>query len=179
MKTSRERRQPTRRARKLLFLSIFALVFGGAAAPAASAQTIGLTTRPAFSDLGTQLRMAGTLTTDHDAEVDVVLSATGDALIACTNPGARGRPVSVTTTIATTGSETVTIFEGGYGTVFNVTTEAPDPPAGVCPNPKWTATVRDVVFNSATLTVIEPSGSDNVVYRSGFDRSYIYLYHYG
>jgi hypothetical protein len=40
---------------------------------------------------------------------------------------------------------------------FSVETVAPTAPPGSCPNPKWTATVTDVHFTDATLTLFEGS----------------------
>lgn len=38
---------------------------------------------------------------------------------------------------------------------FRVATAAPEAPADSCPNPMWTATVVDVEFGDATLTLSE------------------------
>jgi hypothetical protein len=35
--------------------------------------------------------------------------------------------------------------------------DAPSAPAGSCPNPKWTATVTDVAFTTATISLFEDS----------------------
>jgi hypothetical protein len=37
------------------------------------------------------------------------------------------------------------------------TLNAAPAPAGSCPNPKWTATVTDVAFTTATLSLFEDS----------------------
>jgi len=60
------------------------------------------------------------------------------------------------TTFTTSGSQTGIEPKNGRAT-FDVTTAEPGPlnPAVVCPNKKWTATITDVHFSSATLTLTQ------------------------
>src|SRR6266545_4434015 len=73
-----------------------------------------------------------------------------------TNPGGNVAPgQTFTTTVTGTTGPGPTPRNGQYQ--FDVTTTAPTAPPGSCPNPMWTATVTDVQFTTATITLLEDS----------------------
>jgi hypothetical protein len=121
---------------------------------------------PDFTDVGTQLRATGTIAGLGNEDIDVILTARGTTTVTCTNPAGNVAP-GQTKTITVSGSDTNIEVKNGKAT-FSVTTAEPTAPAGSCPNPKWTASITDVTFTSATLTVIQPSGSGNVVFEQTF-----------
>jgi hypothetical protein len=119
-----------------------------------------------FTDLGTTLQATGSVAGLGNQNIDVILTATGTASIDCRNPGGNIAP-GQSKAVTVTGSRTNVEVKNGRAN-FTVVTEEPVAPADACPNPQWTPIVRDVEFTSATITVIQPSGSDNVVLESSF-----------
>jgi hypothetical protein len=98
-------------------------------------------------------------------DLTATLTATGIADVTCTNPAGNVAP-GQRTSVTTTGTQSDIEVKNGRAT-FNVTTAEPGPlnPAEVCPNRKWTATITDVEFTSATLTLIQ-GGSTQTLYAS-------------
>lgn len=121
---------------------------------------------PSFTDVGTQLRVTGTIAGLGNQDIEVVLTATGTTTVTCTNPGGNVAP-GQTKTATVEGDATDIEVKNGKAT-FSVTTDEPTPDPSSCPNAKWTPTITDVTFSSATLTVIQPSGSGNVVFEQTF-----------
>jgi hypothetical protein len=123
---------------------------------------------PEFTDEGTQLRATGSIAGLGNENIDVVLTATGVATITCGNPGNNPDVPGQRTEFTVTGTQTDIEVKNGRA-FFNVLTAEPvADPAEVCPNRRWTATVTDVEFTSATITVIQPSGSGIVVLEETF-----------
>src|SRR6266542_3048804 len=90
------------------------------------------------------------------AALTLVTTFAGAALVECTNPGGNVAPgQTFTTTVTGTTGPVPTPRNGQYQ--FDVTTTAPTAPPGSCPNPMWTATVTDVQFTTATITLLEDS----------------------
>jgi hypothetical protein len=108
---------------------------------------------PVFTDEGTQLRATGTLAGLGNEDVTVNLTATGTGSVTCTNPAGNVAPGQSFTTTVTGSQEAIEVKNGRAN--FNVLTTAPTAPAGSCPNPRWTATVTDVTFTSATITATQ------------------------
>lgn len=137
--------------RKLLttLLTLAAIVLFPTAAQAAVTFHSG----PTFTDLGTTLRVTGNVSGLGNTNLDVSLVASGLADVTCTNPAGNVAPGQQTTT-STSGTVTGIEPKNGRAT-FSVTTAEPTPPSGraACPNNKWTATITDVDFTSATLTL--------------------------
>ena len=106
---------------------------------------------PTFTDNGTTLTATGSVAGLGNEDVTVVLTAKGSATIICTNPGGNVAP-GQTKDVTVSGSQTITDVKNGR-VDYNVTTVAPTAPADSCPNPKWTAAVTDVTFDSATVIV--------------------------
>ena len=106
---------------------------------------------PTFTDNGTTLTATGSVAGLGNEDVTVVLTAQGSATIVCRNPAGNVAP-GQTKDVTVSGSQTITDVKNGR-VDYNVTTVAPTAPADSCPNPKWTPTVTDVTFNSATVIV--------------------------
>ena len=107
------------------------------------------------TDIGTQVRCTGTVAGLGSTKTfRVTVTANGVATVECKNKGgnvAPGQSFSFTTS-GTTGNQPV---PANGSTDYTVTTQQPSAPAGSCPNGGWTATVTDVTFTSATLTLFE------------------------
>jgi hypothetical protein len=90
-----------------------------------------------------------------NGDLTAQITATGVADVTCTNPAGNVAP-GQRTNVTTSGTQSGIEVKNGRAT-FDVTTAEPGPldPAVVCPNRKWTATITDVHFTSATLTLIQ------------------------
>ena len=123
--------------------------------PSAAQAAITFHAGPTFTDLGTTLNVTGNVSGLGNEDLTVVLDATGTGSVTCTNPGGNVAP-GQDTTVNASGSQSDIEVKNGR-TSFNVTTDEPPAPnpAVACPNRKWTATITDVEFNSATLTFIQ------------------------
>jgi hypothetical protein len=110
---------------------------------------------PTFTDQGTTVNSTGNVSGLGMGDLTVVLDASGTGSVICQNPAgnrAPGQDISVDASGSQTGIE----VKNGRAS-FDVTTAEPPPPdpAVVCPSRKWTATITDVDFTSATLTLIQ------------------------
>jgi hypothetical protein len=110
-----------------------------------------------FNVLGTSLNATGSVAGLGNADVTVVLSATGTATIVCTNPAGKVAP-GQTREVNVSGSQTITDVKNGRVN-FDVSTVSPVAPQEACPNRKWTASIKDVDFSSATL-IVQQGGED-------------------
>jgi hypothetical protein len=106
---------------------------------------------PCSPDNGTTLSASGSVAGLGNDDVTVLLNARGTGTIVCTNPAGNVAP-GQTRDVNVSGSQTITDVKNGRVN-FNVTTAEPVAPPDACPNPKWTARVTNVDFNSATLIV--------------------------
>ena len=122
----------------------------------ASAQSGHFVGTPTCTDQGTTVRCSGKVAGLGGTTFEIRVSATGTASVTCTNPAGNVAPgQSFTTTSTGTGGPQPTPRNGQASFIVSSTT--PTAPAGSCPNPKWTATVNDVQFTTATLTLLEDS----------------------
>jgi hypothetical protein len=119
---------------------------------------------PTFSDKGSTLQAVGFLVGLGNEDILVTLSATGNPTATCTNPSGANQPPGQNPAETTlTGAQNIPAEEVKNGTVkFDVTTEppvSPIPGAPDCPNLRWTETITDVAFTSATIIVEQPAGT--------------------
>ena len=126
--------------------------FGGAA----FAQAGHFVGTPTCRDIGTQVQCTGKVAGLGGTTFTITVSAQGTASVTCTNPAGNVAPgQSFTTTVTGTSGPFATPRNGQAR--FTVTSDAPTAPPGSCPNPMWTATVTDVAFTTATVTLLEDS----------------------
>lgn len=128
---------------------------------------------PSFTDNGLTLTARGDLAGLGSEDVVITLNATATPTATCTNPSGANQPaghnpaeVDVTGAVAIPASE---IKNGNLS--FTVTTQPPTTPiAGApdCPNPKWTETITDMSFTSATLIVQQPAGTPVLTFQCSF-----------
>ncbi len=139
--------------RHLLLLTA-AVVATLAFSPAASAQAGHFVGTPTCTDEGTFLECTGKVAGLGGTTFRIDVSASGVADVTCTNPGGQVAP-GQSFSFAGAGStgDQLTPRNGQFR--FTVSTSTPSAPPGSCPNPMWTATVTDVHFTDATLTLFE------------------------
>jgi hypothetical protein len=123
---------------------------------AANAQSGHFVGTQTCTDIGTQVRCSGKLAGLGGTTFTITVTAQGTASVTCTNPAGNVAPgQSFTTTVAGSSGPFPTPRNGQ--SPYTVTTTAPSAPPGSCPNPKWTATVTDVTFTTATISLLEDS----------------------
>ena len=104
--------------------------------------------------------------------VDVVLTVELSVEVICTNPAGNIAPGQTQQTTVTGEQSNLEVKNGRVD--FTVTSAAPTldptltPKQLGCPNNKWTASIGEVTIESATLQIIQPAGSDNVVLEETF-----------
>jgi hypothetical protein len=140
--------------KRLLILLAVAAVGTLAFSPAASAQSGHFVGTPTCTDRGTFLECTGKVAGLGGTTFRIDVSASGVADVTCTNPGGQVAPgQSFAFEGAGSTGDRLTPRNGQFR--FTVTTVAPTAPPGSCPNPMWTATVSDVHFTNATVTLFE------------------------
>lgn len=140
-----------RRIAMTAFLILLVLALGMGPALAQSGHFVGT---PRCTDEGTTVRCTGKVAGLGGTTFTITVEAPGTGSVTCTNPGGNVAPgQSFSTTVAGTSGPFATPRNGQFR--FTVESDTPSAPAGSCPNPMWTATVTDVAFTTATLTLFE------------------------
>jgi hypothetical protein len=138
----------------LLGIAFAAVVVLTASVDVAHAQSGHFVGTPTCEDIGTQVECDVKVAGLGGTTFTITVSASGTASVVCTNPGENPAPGQAFSFTAVGSSGPFPTPRNGQARV-TVTTVAPTAPAGSCPNPRWTATVTDVEFGDATLTLRE------------------------
>jgi hypothetical protein len=140
--------------KRILGIALLGLVLALGFPAVAQAQSGHFVGTPTCVDQGTTLLCTGKVAGLGGTTFEITVEAPGVATVECTNPGGNVAPGQTFDTEATgTSGPLATPRNGQFR--FRVSTETPTAPAGSCPNPKWTATVTDVEFGDATITLTE------------------------
>ena len=131
----------------------------GSAAFAQAGHFVGT---PTCRDIGTQVQCTGKVAGLGGTTFTILVSAPGTATVTCTNPAGKVAPGQTFDTTATGQSGPFPTPRNGQAR-STVSTETPAAPPGSCPNPQWTATVTDVTFGPATVTLLEDSTISDVI----------------
>jgi hypothetical protein len=137
--------------RLLLGVAVIAALSLPSTALAQSGHFVGT---PTCTDEGTTVECSGKVAGLGGTTFTITVEAPGTASVTCTNPAGNVAPgQSFETTVAGTSGPLATPRNGQFR--FRVESVTPSAPPGSCPNPKWTATVTDVEFGDATITLRE------------------------
>jgi hypothetical protein len=127
---------------------------------------------PTFSDNGLTLTATGSISGLGNGNVAVAVDATGTPVVACTSPGGNQSPGQNPASVTLSGITSNVTRDKNGNVLFTVTTATPSQPtpkAAGCPNNNWDATITDVKFSTATITVFEGStSSGNIVLQQTF-----------
>jgi hypothetical protein len=141
--------------RKFGIIAVLSLLVTAFAAVPVLAQSGHFVGTPTCRDIGTQVQCTGKVAGLGGTTFELTVTAPGTATTTCTNPGGNVAPGQTTTVTATGTTGPQPTPRNGSFNFRNLTTAAPAPPAGACPNSQWTPTITDVEFGDATLTLSE------------------------
>jgi hypothetical protein len=140
--------------KRILGIALLGLVLALGFPAAAQAQSGHFVGTPTCVDQGTTLQCTGKVAGLGGTTFTITVTASGTATVVCTNPAGNVAPGQTFTTTTTGSSGPFATPRNGQFR-FSVSTTTPTAPAGSCPNPRWSATVTDVTFGPATLTLLE------------------------
>jgi hypothetical protein len=150
------------KALRTMVVATAALVVMLATATVALAQSGHFVGAPVCTDEGTTVECRGKVAGLGGTTFELRVSAPGTATVECTNPAGNVAPGQAFDTTATgTSGPLATPRNGQFR--FTLESVTPTAPAGSCPNPMWTATVVDVEFGDATVTLLEDGVVSDVI----------------
>jgi hypothetical protein len=122
---------------------------------------------PTFTDNGSTLSVTVSYVGLGNFNTEQNLTATGNPTATCTNPaGATQPPGQNPASVTLSGVTTIPANAIKNGNVtISTTTGAPVSPipgAPGCPNTKWTETITDVAFTTASFTLSQDTNGDGV-----------------
>ena len=143
--------------RSALAMGLVAIVLAVGAAVALASNVHFKKGSPTFADNGLTLTSSGDIVGLGTGDVTIDMTATGKPTATCTNPSGGNQPPGQNPAEVTTkGSSAIPASAVKNGNAsYAVTTKPPKTPvpgAPDCPSDKWTETITDVAFKSATLT---------------------------
>jgi hypothetical protein len=151
-----------KRMKRSLFVALATFTVLVLSASAAQAQSGHFVGTPTCTDVGTQVNCTGKVAGLGGTTFEITVDAEGTASVECANPAGNVAPgQSFDFDAAGSTGPQPTPRNGSFR--FNLSTDAPDAPAGSCPNPKWTATVVDVEFGDATITLSEDGVTSDTI----------------
>jgi len=120
---------------------------------------------PAFTDLGLTLRATAAYAGLGNFDTLQTLDATGNPTAVCTNPSGQQQPPGQNPAEANvSGSTAVPASDVQNGNVTITTTTnpptSPIPGAPDCPGVKWTESITDMAFTSATIRVFQDTDAN-------------------
>ena len=141
--------------RKFGIIAVLSLLVTAFAAVPVLAQAGHFVGTPTCTDQGTTLQCTGKVAGLGGTTFEISTEAAGIATTTCTNPAGNVAP-GQTTEVDVTGTTGPTPTPRNGQFQFDVASETPTVPnTPTCPNNKWRATVTDVEFGDATLTLRE------------------------
>jgi hypothetical protein len=147
---------------RLLIVTVAALSLLTAFGGTAFAQSGHFVGTPVCTDEGTTAECTGKVAGLGGTTFEITVTAPGTASVECANPAGNVAPgQSFTTTAAGSSGPQPTPRNGQFR--FTVESDTPSAPPGSCPNPQWTATVVDVEFGDATVTLTEDGAVSDTI----------------
>jgi hypothetical protein len=147
---------------------VFAVVFALAASvDVAHAQSGHFVGEPICTDIGTQVLCTGKVAELGGTTFEIDVTAPGTASVECINPGGNRAPGQDTAVTAAGSSGPQPTPRNGQSrfvgneAIATATPVVPNVPT--CPNAQWTATVTDVEFGDATLTLSEDGAVSDTI----------------
>ena len=139
---------------------LLALLVGAVAVPLLYAASVHFKGgAPSFSDQGTTLRTCFSLAGLGNGDVTITVKTTGSATTLCTNQGGNTAPGQNKTPVSPSAQQTFpsTQIKNGNLSVCLTTAAPPAPTASQagCPNSNWSASITDVQFATAQITVVQ------------------------